>query len=306
MESRARILADNAEDVAAARAAGQTAAFVDRLTLTEPRIDGHGPRGAADRRSPRPGGGRDRHVAPAQRPAGRAHAGPLGSDRDHLRVPAQRDRGRRGAVPQVGERRAAARRVGGAPHEPRHRRRPGGRGGLGGPAAGGPRRGAVGGPGGGQGDALAPRSHRPDHPARRRGAHPGGPGRVPDSGDRPRQGVVPHLRGRVGGPRHGRRDRLQRQGGAPRRLQRHGDAAGPRGGRAGVSSRPRRPLARGGRGGAGVPPDAEPGPGGGAGHRGGLGYGVPGAHAVHPGGGLVRGGGGPHRSPRVRAWPRRS
>jgi glutamate-5-semialdehyde dehydrogenase len=39
MESRARILVDNAQDVAAARAAGQTAAFVDRLTLTEPRID---------------------------------------------------------------------------------------------------------------------------------------------------------------------------------------------------------------------------------------------------------------------------
>ncbi len=39
MESRARILADNAQDVAAARADGQTAAFVDRLTLTEPRID---------------------------------------------------------------------------------------------------------------------------------------------------------------------------------------------------------------------------------------------------------------------------
>ena len=39
MESRTRILADNAQDVAAARAAGQTAAFVDRLTLTEPRID---------------------------------------------------------------------------------------------------------------------------------------------------------------------------------------------------------------------------------------------------------------------------
>jgi glutamate-5-semialdehyde dehydrogenase len=38
-ESRARILADNAGDVAAARAAGQTAAFVDRLTLTESRIE---------------------------------------------------------------------------------------------------------------------------------------------------------------------------------------------------------------------------------------------------------------------------
>jgi len=39
VESRAHILADNAQDVAAARAAGQTAAFVDRLTLTESRID---------------------------------------------------------------------------------------------------------------------------------------------------------------------------------------------------------------------------------------------------------------------------
>jgi glutamate-5-semialdehyde dehydrogenase len=39
MESQARILADNAQDVAAARASGQTAAFVDRLTLTEPRIE---------------------------------------------------------------------------------------------------------------------------------------------------------------------------------------------------------------------------------------------------------------------------
>jgi glutamate-5-semialdehyde dehydrogenase len=39
MASQARILADNAQDVAAARAAGQTAAFVDRLTLTEPRIE---------------------------------------------------------------------------------------------------------------------------------------------------------------------------------------------------------------------------------------------------------------------------
>ena len=37
--SCARILAANAGDVTAARAAGQTAAFVDRLTLTESRID---------------------------------------------------------------------------------------------------------------------------------------------------------------------------------------------------------------------------------------------------------------------------
>lgn len=39
IHSRARILAANAGDVAAARAAGQTAAFVDRLTLTESRIE---------------------------------------------------------------------------------------------------------------------------------------------------------------------------------------------------------------------------------------------------------------------------
>ncbi len=40
VESRGRLLRDNTEDVAAARAAGQTPAFVDRLTLTESRIDG--------------------------------------------------------------------------------------------------------------------------------------------------------------------------------------------------------------------------------------------------------------------------
>ena len=38
-ESRSRILAANAGDVAAARAAGQAPAFVDRLTLTESRIE---------------------------------------------------------------------------------------------------------------------------------------------------------------------------------------------------------------------------------------------------------------------------
>ena len=38
-ESRARILAANAGDIATARAAGQTPAFVDRLTLTESRIE---------------------------------------------------------------------------------------------------------------------------------------------------------------------------------------------------------------------------------------------------------------------------
>jgi glutamate-5-semialdehyde dehydrogenase len=39
-DSRARILASNAEDVAEARAAGHAPAFVDRLTLTESRIEG--------------------------------------------------------------------------------------------------------------------------------------------------------------------------------------------------------------------------------------------------------------------------
>jgi glutamate-5-semialdehyde dehydrogenase len=38
-DARARILAENAEDVAAARADGNTSAFVDRLTLTESRIE---------------------------------------------------------------------------------------------------------------------------------------------------------------------------------------------------------------------------------------------------------------------------
>ena len=38
--ARRRLLKENAEDVAAARAEGQTPAFVDRLTLTESRIEG--------------------------------------------------------------------------------------------------------------------------------------------------------------------------------------------------------------------------------------------------------------------------
>ncbi|MBP2670010.1 MAG: glutamate-5-semialdehyde dehydrogenase, partial [candidate division NC10 bacterium] len=38
--ARERLLTENAEDVAAARAEGQASAFVDRLTLTELRIEG--------------------------------------------------------------------------------------------------------------------------------------------------------------------------------------------------------------------------------------------------------------------------
>ena len=49
-DARARILAENAEDVAAARAGGQTPAFVDRLTLTESRIEGMA-RGVAVKKS---------------------------------------------------------------------------------------------------------------------------------------------------------------------------------------------------------------------------------------------------------------
>src|SRR3981189_1867883 len=43
----AAILAANAEDVAEVRAGGATAAFIDRLTLTQARIDAMGDRGTA-------------------------------------------------------------------------------------------------------------------------------------------------------------------------------------------------------------------------------------------------------------------
>jgi len=54
MDSRARILAENAEDVATARAGGHTPAFLDRLSLTESRIEGmaRGVRQVADLSDP--------------------------------------------------------------------------------------------------------------------------------------------------------------------------------------------------------------------------------------------------------------
>ncbi|MCK7512458.1 MAG: hypothetical protein MZV70_56085 [Desulfobacterales bacterium] len=75
--------------------------------------------------------------------------------------------------------------------------------------------------------------HRPDHPARRRGAHPLRGRALADPRAQALQGGLPRLRGRGRRPRHGRGDVLQRQGPAAGRVQRHGDPAGaPGGGRA--------------------------------------------------------------------------
>ena len=76
--------------------------------------------------------------------------------------------------------------------------------------------------------------------------------------------------------------------------------------RRGVPSRLRGPPAGGRGGGARLPADPRVGPGGAGRRRGGLGYGVSGAHPFHPGGGFLRGSRGPHRPPRLRAWRRPS
>ena len=103
----AKLIAANARDVAAARAAGSDAAFVDRLTLTPKSVAAmaEGLEQIAALRDPV---GEISDVAiPAQRHPGRQDARAAGRDRHHLRVASQRHRRRRRAVPQVRQRRAS-------------------------------------------------------------------------------------------------------------------------------------------------------------------------------------------------------
>src|SRR5213078_3195687 len=69
----AAILRANADDVARARAAGESAAFVDRLALTTSRIDAMA-RGLEEIAPPRSRGRDDRRLAAAERPRDRAGA----------------------------------------------------------------------------------------------------------------------------------------------------------------------------------------------------------------------------------------
>ena len=118
------ILEANAADVDRAERAGADATSLDRLRLDPARVAAM----AAGLRKvaalPDPVG---EVVDGWVRPNGlrvRAGAGAARRGRDHLREPAQRDQRRRRAVPQVGQRRAAAGLVVGHRLQRGHRRRP--------------------------------------------------------------------------------------------------------------------------------------------------------------------------------------
>jgi glutamate-5-semialdehyde dehydrogenase len=100
--SRAALGAANAQDLGAAK--GLDAALLDRLELTEGRIDTmiEGLRQIAALPDP-VGAITDLDYRPSGHP-GRAHAGAARCRRHHLRVAAQRDRGCRRALSQVGQR----------------------------------------------------------------------------------------------------------------------------------------------------------------------------------------------------------
>ena len=118
----ARLIAENAKDVAAAKANGLDAASVDRLTLTEKTVTSHGRRPAPDRRPARPHRRDQRHEVPPIRHPGRQDARAARRDRHHLRIAPERDGGCRRAVPEIGQRGDPARRLGSDPFQPGHRR----------------------------------------------------------------------------------------------------------------------------------------------------------------------------------------
>ena len=95
----------------AASAAGMAAGPLDRLRLTDARLEGMagGLRTVAGAR--RPDRRRARRLDAAQRPADHARARAARCRRDHLREPAERDERRGRAVPEVGQRGVAARLV---------------------------------------------------------------------------------------------------------------------------------------------------------------------------------------------------
>ena len=102
------ILEANATDVARAESGGVSATVVDRLRLTDARIESMagGLRQVAG--APRPGGRGARRLGAAQRPAHPPGAGAARRRRHHLREPAERDLRRRRPLPEVGQRRLPA------------------------------------------------------------------------------------------------------------------------------------------------------------------------------------------------------
>ena len=118
----AAILAANRKDLAAAKAAGTTAAFLDRLTLDSKRIEAMAKGLEEIAALPDPVGSVIARWTAAQRARHRARARAARRRRHHLREPPQRDGRRRRAVPQGRQRRDPARRLGQPSLEPRDRR----------------------------------------------------------------------------------------------------------------------------------------------------------------------------------------
>ncbi len=81
---RARLVTENHKDLEAGRQRGLEAALLDRLELTDARIDSHGRRSAPDRGAAGPGGGHQWSGLPAQRYPGGAHARAARRHRHHL------------------------------------------------------------------------------------------------------------------------------------------------------------------------------------------------------------------------------
>ena len=111
LERAAEIQAANDADLDAAAAAGMDAGPLDRLRLTDARLDGHGRRAAHGRRPADPVGEVLDGWTPPERARDPAGAGAARRGRDHLREPAQRHQRRGRALPEVGQRGAPARLV---------------------------------------------------------------------------------------------------------------------------------------------------------------------------------------------------
>ena len=119
---KAAILAANARDIDAAKAAGMSAALQDRLLLDEARVEAMA-KGLDDIVAlPDPVGARIERMDAAQRPGDQPRAGADRHHRRDLRGPAQRHRRCRRALHQVGQCRGAARRLRQLPLLARHRR----------------------------------------------------------------------------------------------------------------------------------------------------------------------------------------
>ena len=241
--AQAALLAANAEDVTRARASGDTAAFIDRLTLTPARIEAMA-RGIEE-------------IAALSRPVGESIAAwrrPNGLEIAQVRVPigvvftiyesrpnvtadsAALCLKTANAVLLKGGSESQATSAADRRRDPRRRR---GRG----PAAGGraarQRR-----PRGGARAAPPRRPHRRRHRARWRDAEAHHHGREPHPGGEALRGHLPPVRRRRSGPRHGGAPLPERQGAAPERLQRHREPRRPRARGAPVPAAHRRGAAR--------------------------------------------------------------